>query len=274
MWNELINSATKEYPFLIKHISVKYIPHFHQETEIVYVMAGELTVTLGVNSYRVREGGICIIPSRMIHNLYTEDYSECFVMKLYSAVDLSNIHLEQYIFRENVCGYEALHGYVEAIIEEHSKKQAHYELAVNILAESIFLFILRKTNYRSVDGKIRLKQISESKIFDSINEYLEAHYCDDFTLDDVAQYLNYTKSYFCRVFKKITGITFWEYYTMYRLEKSIGYIQAFPRDTLTAAAQRSGFKNIRSFYTAFNAYYHCTPNEYRKMLIKQKESPQ
>ena len=30
MYNELINSATKEYPFLIKHINVKYIPHFHQ----------------------------------------------------------------------------------------------------------------------------------------------------------------------------------------------------------------------------------------------------
>ena len=112
MWNELINSATKEYPFLIKHTNVKYIPHFHQETEIVYMISGELVFTLGMNSYRIREGDICIIPSRLIHNLYTQEQSESFVMKLYSVADLSNIHLENPILRQEDPGYEILRGYV------------------------------------------------------------------------------------------------------------------------------------------------------------------
>ena len=151
-------------------------------------------------------------------------------------------------------------------MEENESREDHYALAVNILAERIFLFILRQTRYQTVDGKIRLKQISESKLFDAVNEYLEAHCCDDFSLDDVAQHLNYTKSYFCRIFKKITGITFWEYYTMYRLEKAMDCIQTSRKESFTAIARRSGFKNIRSFYNAFRDYYHCTPSEYRKML--------
>lgn len=267
MWNELINNATREYPFLIKHLNVRYIPHFHQESEIVYVMKGELTFTLGTVGHIIREGDICIIPSRLIHNLYTEEYSETFVMKLYSVADLSTIHLEQHILHRGDPGYDTLHDYVLTIIAENEKKNKHYQLAVNIYAEKIFLFILRETKYHKVDGKIRLKQINESNFLNTIHEYLDTHYCDEFSLADIAGHLNYTKSYFCRNFKKITGITFWEYYTMFRLEKAIQFIQDAPKETFSVIAHKSGFKNVRSFYDAFNDYYHCTPREYRKMLI-------
>ena len=197
MYNEIINFATREYPFLIKHISVRYIPHFHQETELVYIMKGELTFTLGMAVYTVREGDICIIPPNLIHNLYTDDYSESFVMKLYSVVDLSNIHPEKHILQCNDPGYETLRSYICGIIRENDSKEEHYRLAVNIYAEEIFLFILRNTQYHKVDSKSKLRHINESKFLDTINGYLETHYADDFSLTDIAEYLNYTKSYFC-----------------------------------------------------------------------------
>lgn len=268
MYNEIINFATREYPFLIKHISVRYIPHFHQETELVYIMKGELTFTLGMAVYTVREGDICIIPPNLIHNLYTDDYSESFVMKLYSVVDLSNIHPEKHILQCNDPGYETLRSYICGIIRENDSKEEHYRLAVNIYAEEIFLFILRNTQYHKVDSKSKLRHINESKFLDTINGYLETHYADDFSLTDIAEYLNYTKSYFCRYFKRVVGITFWEYYTLFRLEKAVVLIHASSKDTFTFIAHKSGFNNVRSFYEAFRGYYHCTPREYRKMLLK------
>lgn len=268
MYNELINTATKEYPFLVNHVNVKYIPHFHEETEIVYVIRGEFVFTLGMLSSIAKEGDICIIPSKMIHNLYTEHYSETFVMKLYSIVDLSNIHLDKYIISQSDPGYQQIHEYICRIMVENDQKNDHYKLAVNINAENIFLFILRETQYQRTDGKIKLKQIHESNFLETINTFLEAHYTDDFSLSDIAAHLNYTKSYFCRYFKKATGTTFWEYYTMFRLEKSIHYIQLSSKETFTVIARKSGFKNARSFYEAFSNYYHCTPREYRKMLMQ------
>ena len=266
MYNELINSATKEYPFLIKHINVKYIPHFHQETEIVYVLDGELTFTLGMYSYIIKKGDICIIPSRLIHNLYTESYSETYVMKLYSIVDFSNIHLENHILTKKDSGYEKLYNYIYDIINENEKKEEYYKLAVNIHAENIFLFILRETKYHKNDSKIKMKHITENEFLSSINSFLESHYNEDFSLFDIAKHSNYTKSYFCRHFKRITGITFWEYFTMFRLEKSLQYIKASPKENITVIADRSGFKNVRSFNNAFKNFYRYTPSEYRKMM--------
>lgn len=144
MYNELINNATKEYPFIIKHINIKYIPHFHQETEIVYVLDGELTFTLGMFSCKIKKGEICIIPSCFIHNLYTENYSETYVMKLYTIDDLNNIYLENNILTKNDSGYEKLYHYIYNIINENEKKEKYYKLAVNINVDKISYLYLEK----------------------------------------------------------------------------------------------------------------------------------
>ena len=83
MYHEQVNNATQTYPFIIEHLNIKYIPHFHQEPEIVYVLDGMLTVSLGAFNCVIKKGDICIIPPDVIHNLYTHAYSKTFVVKLY-----------------------------------------------------------------------------------------------------------------------------------------------------------------------------------------------
>lgn len=96
------------------------------------------------------------------------------------------------------------------------------------------------------------------------NAFLEEHYAEDFTLDMVAGHFSYTKSYFCHYFKRITGVTFWKYYIIFRLEKSLQLMKAHPGKKLIEITAGSGFKNIRSFNQSFKEYYRCTPREYMK----------
>ena len=264
MYNEQINNATKDYPFLIKHINVRYIPHFHEEAELVYVLEGELLFSLGMESYQIKKGDICIIPPHIIHNLYTENYSETFVMKLFPILDLSHICLDNHILKKNDTGYEKLCRYIKNIKDENEKRAAYYKLAVNTNAQHIFLFILREIQHRILDVKIKNKHIANNEILDKINLFLESHYNEDLSLISVAKHLNYTKSYFCRYFKQITGMTFWEYFTLFRLEKAIQAMKETPKENITVIAGRVGFKNVRSFNKAFMDFQHCTPREYRK----------
>ena len=266
MYNELIHNATEDYPFLIKHINVKYIPHFHKETELVYVLEGELLFHLGMECYQIKKGDICMIPPHIIHNLYTEVYSETFVMKLFPILDLSHLYLDNHILKKGDPGYEKLCGYIKNIKDENETRAAHYKLAVNTNVQQIFLFILRETQHQILDGKIKEKHISDNEILDNINLFLEAHYTEDLSLLNVAKHLNYTKSYFCRYFKQMTGMTFWEYFTLFRLEKAIQAMKETPKENITMIAGRSGFKNVRSFNKAFIAFQHCTPREYRKKI--------
>lgn len=269
MYNEQVNYATKDYPFLIKHENVKYIPHFHEETEIVQVLEGELLFTLGIECYSIKAGDICIITPQQIHNLYTETYSLTYVMKLFPIVDLSGLRLETPILTKADPSYEKLNNYIHNIIRENENQEECYKLAVNVQAESIFLFILREMRYQNLDSRIKLKHITKNKTLDEINQFLEEHFDEDFSLDQIATKLNYTKSYFCRYFKKMTAMTFWEYFTMFRLEKSIQCMQDSPKENITVIANRAGFKNVHSYNTAFKSFHRCTPREYRER-IKQK----
>ena len=270
MYREMINRASQAYPFLIQHTDVRYIPHFHPETEIVYVIDGALTFTHGMHSHTVTAGDICVITPDAIHNLFTEEHSTSYVMKLYPAADLSNIQFEEVIVRPGAPIYDALLQHILQIMEENRLKKPAYELAVNIGAESIFLLLLRHLPHHTLDNRKKSKHISESNFLSLINRYLEDHYMEDFGLEDISELLNYEKSYFCRYFKRVTGITFWEYYTLFRLERSIQFMQQFPKETISVVANASGFKNVRSYNEAFKKTYRCTPVEYKKNLLIRK----
>ncbi len=269
MYRELINRASQAYPFLIRHTDVRYIPHFHPETELVYLIDGELTFTLGMQSHIVSTGDICIITPDAIHNLFTENHSTSYVMKLYPAADLSDVQFENTIIHPGDRGYEKLQEYILKIMEENDVRPPAYELAVNILAESIFLLLLREFDHHILDSRKKSRNISESNFLSRINDYLDTHYTEDFGLEDISEYLNYEKSYFCRYFKRVTGITFWEYYTLFRLEKSVQRMTQAPKENVSLVANASGFKNVRSYNEAFRKTYHCTPMEYKKKLLQK-----
>ena len=268
MYHELINYATPHYPFLTEHLNVRYIPHFHEETELVYGIEGQLDVTLGTQTFTLYANEICIIPQGIVHNLYTNSYSKCFVLKLYPLVDFNNIYLVNYVVSPHTKGYDQLLSNINSIIYENQQKAPGYQLAVNICAENILLTILRELEHHQLDSKVKTKHLSENHFLGTVNAFLEVNYASDLSLGDIAQHFNYTKSYFCRHFKNVTQQSFWDYLTTFRLEKAIQLIKTAPREKFIVIASKAGFKNIRSFNLAFKSYYRCTPSEYRKMLTK------
>lgn len=268
MYKELINNATINYPFLIKHLNVKYIPHFHEEIELVYVIDGDLQFTLGNNVYTIKKGDICIILPNLIHNLFTHNFSKTFVTKIYPTADLNNIRLEKNIISANEPFYDEIKGFLLNMMEENDLKEYGYELAVNNNATNILLTVMRKFKHYKIDSHIKNIMFNEGDFLKQVDLFLKEHQSENLTLERIAEKFNYTKSYFCRYFKKITGMTFWQYYTLYRLEIAIEHIKTNSKVNLTQVALLSNFKNVRSFNNAFQSFYHCTPSEYRKMIIK------
>ena len=266
MYKELINSATKTQPFLIEHLNVKYIPHFHGELELVYVLEGQLQLTLGSAVYTMEQEDICIIPPNCIHNLFTHTHSKTVVAKIYSTGDFDHIRLAESILSPGFPVYEELKESLLSMMEENNRKQSGYELSVNMHASNILLLILRKLDHYKMDSHIKTVMIHEGNFLKQVDAILEQHIAECIYLEAIAKEFNYTKSYFCRYFRKITGMTFWQYYTLYRLELAVEYIKTGTKSNMTEIAFHANFKNVRAFNKAFQSYYHCTPSEYKKMM--------
>ena len=264
MYHEIINHATKEYPFLIEHTDVKYIPHFHDETEVVYVLSGNLNVTIENHSFVLKTGEICIITPKLIHNLYSFESNKTFVMKLFPIIDLNNIQLLDTVVSPNSENYELFQECILNIMNENKNKALGHELAVNISAEKMLLAIMRNMKHIQLEDSTKIQLANKSDFLNVVTSFLEQHYAEEFSLEDVARHSNYTKSYFCHYFKRITGVTFWKYYTIFRLEKCIQMMKKHPKKVYTEIAGACGFKNIRSFNQAFKEYHHYTPRDYMK----------
>lgn len=96
--------------------------------------------------------------------------------------------------------------------------------------------------------------------------YLEEHYPEKVTLEDLAQYTKYNRTYISTLFKNTVGIGFHEYLTRLRFQQAL-FELATTSDTLTDIAIRNGFSDLKSFNAHFREVLHRTPQEYRRELI-------
>lgn len=96
-------------------------------------------------------------------------------------------------------------------------------------------------------------------------EYVEEHYASKLTLEDLADYAQYNRTYVSTLFKQIVGINFHEYLTRVRFQHALNDL-AITNDNLTDIALRNGFADLKTFNARFRATLQRTPAEYRASL--------
>lgn len=93
-------------------------------------------------------------------------------------------------------------------------------------------------------------------------QYIEDHYKEKFSLQDIADYVHFSAPYFSKVFKKEIGVTFTKYLTNVRIEKSKQLLKdaGIPLSDIPAMA---GFEEQSYFTRVFRATTGVSPGKYR-----------
>ena len=95
--------------------------------------------------------------------------------------------------------------------------------------------------------------------------YMEQHYREKITLDELAAYSGYNRTYISTLFKNTIGINFYEYLTRLRLQQAIQDLTVTSKN-LTDIALDNGFPDLKSFNTRFKEVLHRSPSQYRSIL--------
>lgn len=261
---EDINKATAEYPYInITNYTMDYVNHIHEETEVVYVLEGELGVIVDSKNMTLYSGDICIITPGQVHNLVATEYNKVCIMKLYSYLDLSGLKLKSNVITRDNEAYDQIKNLADSVIIEDLHRNKGYESAVNIATWQIQLFVLRNIPHTKISNDEMKKVNNKIRLVNNVNTYLEDGFPKKVSLESVANYCGYTKYYFSHYFKETVGMGFWEYYSFFRIKKA-----AFMLDnsnyTIIRIAEDCGFASLRSFNRAFQKYFNCTPRKYRK----------
>ncbi len=87
---------------------------------------------------------------------------------------------------------------------------------------------------------------------------------------ELAQRVHLSPCYFCKLFKKQTGLTFTEYRRRARVEKAKRLL-IDPHRRVSEVAFEAGFESIPYFNRVFRRFVTCSPSQYRAAVSRSTE---
>ena len=106
---------------------------------------------------------------------------------------------------------------------------------------------------------------AEPQMIARAREFIEEHQAEDFSLAEVAKAVNCSTFYFCKMFKRATGLHFTEYLARVRIEKAKNLLLN-PNLRISEIAYEVGFQSLTHFNRVFRRLVGESPTEYRQKL--------
>ncbi len=107
---------------------------------------------------------------------------------------------------------------------------------------------------------------AEPPVITRAKEFIQEHQTENLRLGHVARAVNTSTFYFCKMFKKVTGINFTDYLSRVRIEKSKNLLLN-PNLRVSEIAFEVGFQSLTHFNRVFKKILGQSPTEYRAQLL-------
>lgn len=112
-------------------------------------------------------------------------------------------------------------------------------------------------------GSIRIHSVREI-----ILEFIQNHYREDISLQDVASIMNYSDVYFCKLFKQYFDKSFTTYLAEFRVEKAKQLLTDVTIN-VKEVSDEVGYRDSNYFAKVFKRIVGVTPSEYRVMILEE-----
>lgn len=109
------------------------------------------------------------------------------------------------------------------------------------------------------------QQNSEAPMVSRARVLIADRHAEDLSLETVAKAVNTSAFYFCKMFKKSTGLTFTDYLARVRVEK-VRNLLLNPHKRISEAAFEAGFQSLSQFNRVFRRVAGEAPTTYRDRL--------
>ncbi len=247
--------------------------HWHENFELLYFETGQAIVNCNAKPLSVKAGDLIIINSNDLHSC-----DNCSKKLIYYVIEfnLSFLHSKEIdlcqtkymipllqnriLFQNHPIPQSSLLAEIKKLILESTTKEIGYELSIKSCVYQILALLLRNHTKQTISPSAKKRQQQNLDRFKPILSHLDTHYVEEFTLTELAAKANMSTSYFCRIFKNLTGKTPFEYITQLRLREAARLLTE-GRLNITEIALRVGFSDSNYFSRQFKKYKNCPPSQ-------------
>lgn len=261
-----------------------YPPHWHTNIEIIYIGRGKANLFLSSKWFELNEGDLLFINPDQVHAVQVEQGIEtnylilgCITDIVYSSGNsvyeykyilpfISDVGPEHCCFRKKELEASNIALIIEEIRDEVRKERYGFEISVRANVMKLLLWILRKWEENlNINNFYRLSDATLGDLHNLFN-YISINYQEDISPKKAAVMCNFSYSYFCKVFRKVTGATFSQYLCNLRLREAEKLLASTSLD-ITEIANKVGFCDSSYFIKMYKRLRGITPKAFRKLEV-------
>ena len=274
-----ILQGKQEYVTYIEHSSIRvwhsnvpahFASHKHSAVEIILPQQGVAVYQLDNEAIHVQPGEILILPPGCSHALTEpEDISRYLLLFEPNALtimrdfpDFQNVMREPVHLNGHSEWQQAVGKLLMQAVDCYNRKEPLWNTECYSYLIKAYALLGRYYIASDLPAQEANSRKIESAILNSAITFINEHYMDDISLEDVAVFAGFSKYYFCRMFKQFSGLAFSEFLIRKRLNVASEML-IHTELSVKEIAMTSGFGSIATFNRVFRENKHCTPLQFR-----------
>ncbi len=280
---EIKRHGNYEFPV---HISLEKIQsyeqnsfpwHWHPEIELTWIMSGQIEYFVNDKKYWLEEGDGLFCNSNALHSGHMTNEKDCNYLSVtfhprfiygyensllqtkYVDFITSNESWHSLKLEKETKWQQDIVWQIQNIYQMSQTPPPDYELKVHLILAELWRKLYQYYLSLPVSEHHPQKHLERLK---DILAFVQEHYAQELTLDQIAEHVNICKSECCRFFKKYMKMTIFDYILFLRIQNSLPLLRT--DESITKIASMTGFSTPAYYGQIFKRYMGCSPSRYRK----------
>lgn len=243
----------------------KSIQHSHDFVELFYIVKGEGTFIVNNTEHHVKANQVILINSNVRHTEKSYQDSLEYITLGFEGVTFVENDVEKSILTYDDKQLDLLFFMNFLLSELDKKNEQSYLIGQNILE----ILLVKLDPYQKVTVKESSNKINSS-VVNKVKQYIDLHYSQPITLDDLADISHLNKYYLSHTFKDHLGFSPIEYLNETRIKHAKILLESSDFSILEISSF-TGFSSQSFFSQRFKVHTQMSPSDYRREMKKKKE---
>lgn len=275
--NILLHSNTTFEPHLYERKELPFIVHrnmgypagrgcrsnLHRNIEILHFVSGKGAVICGEDRHDVVPGDTVVVNSYLAHRVLAEEdiLFNCLIVGS-DFCEENGIDAALTEFTPKLTDSTVSSLFVD-VMANYDRQDKLWQARVRC---SVLALLIHLCQNHSLP---RSAAVTEDHAFQSVIEsigFIKDNLDKKLSVEQVAQHAGFSKYYFLRLFKRVTGCTVVQYINLLRCETAKELLRS--GHSVKGTALACGFDNLSYFTSVFKKYTGLLPNEYKSQTRK------
>lgn len=258
---------------IFTHTVERFPYHWHEATEILFVLEGELEIRVNQDNYQLSTGDIFLVNGNELHFINSRtalgkaqvlalQFDNRYLKQLGIDVGQKRFYLNsKEVVAESLSVLDEIKYILANMLDLVLNRNELYHLKIKRMLLDLVVILLE---HFEVPIETKNKQIENNQRLVGILQYMNLH-CTEahIGLQDIAKEFSLSPQYLSRYFKLNVGVSLKKYLDNMRLNKSLFALQA-TNQTVTDIALKFGFPDSKAYYRVFKEILGITPMHYRE----------